>query len=137
MHGRTYTSEDVLEIVPLSPTTAYFKSHTEFYNGHSCSISGVADADSDALVYTDRSGDRTASGDPCRLVLRVSATRITFEDDIGACKDHCGARGSLDRAEFERSRRRTIRYMKLLQGSDDFHRAVAEHERSPATPVGR
>lgn len=126
--GRTYTSEDILEIVPLSPTTAYFKSYTNFYNGHSCSISGVGDVRDDALLYVDRSGNTTATGEVCRLALRVSAAKITFEDEAGACKDHCGARGSLDGTAVERRTRRTIRYMKLLRGSDDFRRALAEHD---------
>ena len=140
VQGETFTSEDILEIVRLSPTTAYFKAHLEFYNGHQCSISGVADVVDDALVYIDRSDDATiVPGKRCSLTLRVSATKIAFEDPDLSCKAiYCGMRGGFIGDGFDRTTRRTIRYMKLLQDSADFHRAVEEHARpdprTPATP---
>lgn len=133
--GDTWISEDILEIVRLSPTTAYIKSHLEFYNGHQCDISGVADVVDDALVYVDRSADATlVSGKRCVLTLQVSATKITFEDPDSACKAiYCGARGGFV-GDVKRRTRRTIRYMKLLKDSADFHRAVLDHARSGPPP---
>lgn len=138
VNGGTWTGEDVLEIVGLSPTTAYFKSHMEFYNGHQCGISGVADVRDNALVYVDRSDDAmVVTGKRCVLTLRVSATKITFEDPDHACKALCcGVRGGFNGDGVDRTTRLTIRYMKLLRSSADFRRAVGEHDRvEPATPV--
>ena len=36
--GDKYTSEDVLELVKLTPETGYFRIHGEFFNGHICDI---------------------------------------------------------------------------------------------------
>lgn len=41
--GATYQSEDVFEFVPVSPFAAYMKLHLEFYNGHECSVAGIAE----------------------------------------------------------------------------------------------
>ncbi len=131
--GDKYVSEDVLELVPVSPTGVYVKTHLEFYNGHQCAIAGVADVDGDALVYTDRSD--LASDARCVLTLRVSATRLTFEDPGGACRlMYCGARGSFDGHAVDRTARRTIRYLKLLKGSADYRRALAEHDAAAGPP---
>ena len=32
--GGKYQSEDILEIVKISPATAYVRTHLEFFNGH-------------------------------------------------------------------------------------------------------
>src|SRR5436190_18737451 len=49
--GDKYTSEDVLEIVPVGPRTAYVRARLQFYNGHSCSMYGIARAEGPRLVY--------------------------------------------------------------------------------------
>ena len=49
--GNKYQSEDILEIVKVSPTAAYVRTHLEFFNGHVCNIWGVAKVEGDALVY--------------------------------------------------------------------------------------
>ena len=136
VQGDTFTSENVLEIVRLSPTTAYFKTHLEFYNGHRCDIAGVTDVVGDGLVYVDRSDDATiVPGKRCILTLRVSATKIAFADPDLSCKAiYCGARGGFMGIDVDRTTRRTIRYMNMLQNSADFQRAVDEHARPASAP---
>ena len=137
--GEKWISEDILETVRLTPRTAYVKTHLEFYNGHQCGIAGVADVEGDGLVYVDRSDDATVgNAKRCVLTLRVSSTRIDFEDPDYACKAlYCGVRGGFG-GGFDRTDRRTIRYMKLLRDSADFRRAIAEHARpDPRLPATR
>src|SRR6476660_3949917 len=62
--GGKYQSEDILEIVKVSPTTAYIRTHLEFFNGHVCNIWGVARLEGDALVYR---GPNNIEGKPCML----------------------------------------------------------------------
>src|SRR5258708_32021584 len=65
--GETYVSENVLEIVPVRGRAAYFRIHLEFYNGHECAISGIAESSIDTLVYR---GPDDVDNHPCVLTLR-------------------------------------------------------------------
>jgi hypothetical protein len=66
--GDKYDSEDILEIVKTSPSTAYVKTHLEFFNGHVCNIYGVADVKGSALVYSDRTMSKASrANSPWRL----------------------------------------------------------------------
>ena len=38
--GGKYQSENILEIVKVSPSAAYVRTHLEFFNGHVCNIWG-------------------------------------------------------------------------------------------------
>ena len=67
--GEKYKSEDILEIVKVSPTSVYVSAHLEFFNGHECAINGVAKADGNALVYR---GETNAEGKQCLLSVKVS-----------------------------------------------------------------
>jgi hypothetical protein len=51
-YGDQYRSEDILELVRITPTSAYVRLHLEFFNGHMCDIWGVAEVEGDALVCT-------------------------------------------------------------------------------------
>ena len=62
--GGKYDSEDILEIVKVSPTAAYVRTHLEFFNGHVCNIQGVADVEDGALVY--RAREKNVQGKPVR-----------------------------------------------------------------------
>ncbi|HTT97194.1 MAG TPA: hypothetical protein VMF58_04045 [Rhizomicrobium sp.] len=124
--GTKFTSEDVLEIVKVSPREAYIRTHLEFYNGHSCSIYGVAKLEGDALAYRPHNN---AEGRTCVLTLKRKGDRIIFGDADGACKEYnCGARGSFDGVDFAMSHRRPIRYMKVLLASREYHDALAERD---------
>src|ERR1700719_1057848 len=40
--GTAIDSEDILELVPVSPGALYFRVHLEVYNAHECNLWGVA-----------------------------------------------------------------------------------------------
>jgi hypothetical protein len=42
--GEKYTGEDVVEIVPVAAGAAYVRLHLDYYNGHTCALSGIAKA---------------------------------------------------------------------------------------------
>ena len=124
--GTKFTSENVLEIVKVSPHEAYIRTHLEFYNGHSCSIYGIAKLEGDTLVY--RPHDNVA-GRQCVLTLQRKGDRIVFGDVGYACKDtYCGMHGSFNGVDFAMSRRRPIRYMKVLLDSRQYHDAITERD---------
>ena len=134
--GEKWISENILEIDPVTPTSAYFKAHFEFFNGHQCGLHGVADVEGDALVYRDRAEDASAIGGRCVLTLRVTARQLIFEDPDQLCKQmYCGVRGGWNGITIERRTRRPIRYLELLIHSDDYWNARIEHDapRAPST----
>lgn len=132
--GETYTSEDVFELVKISPKTAYFRIHGEFYNGHTCVLWGVADLEADALTYH---GELDYEGRPCVLKFTVNKDGIITDDVNGACRSlTCGARGSYGsgtEVDYPFTARRPIRYMPRLLQSSEYAAAVKEHD---AHPVG-
>jgi len=128
--GTTYKSEDVLEIVKVSPRQAYVRAHLEFYNGHVCDISGVAQLENGALVYRPH---ENLGKDKCELTLQRKGDKIVFGDKNFACKDmYCGARGSFNDESFPMSSRRSIRYMPRLRASSQY--AAAMREQGLAVP---
>jgi hypothetical protein len=129
--GEHYKSEDILEIVPVDASAAYFRLHTEFFNGHICDISGVARQRGEALVYD---GPKDVDGHPCRLHLAPAPGGISiYEDENGACRAQtCGARGGYgykpdNPPEFTFAARREIRYLPRLLGSSEYKAALAEY----------
>ena len=124
--GEKFESEDILEIVKVSPTSVYVRAHYEFFNGHQCNINGVAKADGDALVYR---GDKDSKGAQCVLSVKVSGGKITLDDKDGVCgRETCGARGMYNGKSFALSKKRAIRYMDKLKKSDEYLDALDEAE---------
>jgi hypothetical protein len=129
--GGKYQSEDILEIVKISPTTAYVRTHLEFFNGHVCNIWGVAKVEGDGLVYL---GETNSQGKPCLLSVKVQAGKVALDDKDGACAiGTCGNRGIYNGTAFELKKRRVIRYMDVLVNSDQYKDAVDEHDGKPKT----
>jgi hypothetical protein len=129
--GGKYRSEDILEIVKISPTTAYVRTHLEFFNGHVCNIWGVAKVEGDALVYH---GGTNSQGKPCLLSVKVQAGKVTLDDKDGACAiGTCGNRGMYNGTAFDLRKRRPIRYMDVLVNSDQYKDAIDEHDGKPKT----
>jgi hypothetical protein len=124
--GDKYESEDVLEIVKASPATAYVKTHLEFFNGHVCNISGVADLEGGTLTYH---GPDNIEGKPCELSVTAGRGKVILNDKDGHCAiGTCGNRGMYNGTAFELKRRRTIRYMDILLKSDDYKTAIDAHD---------
>jgi hypothetical protein len=127
--GEKYVSEDILEIVKVSPTAAYVRTHLEFFNGHECNILGVAKAEGDALVYR---GETNSQGNQCVLSVKVSSGKITLHDKDGACAvGTCGARGMYGGKSFALGKKRAIRYLDKLKKSDEYLDALDESEGKP------
>lgn len=124
--GDKYQSEDILEIVKVSPATAYVKTHLEFFNGHVCNIRGIADLEAGALTYH---GPDNIEGKPCELSVKIVGGKVTLNDKEGHCAiGTCGNRGMYNGTAFELKRRRTIRYMDILLKSDDYKTALKEYD---------
>jgi hypothetical protein len=133
--GEKYTSENILEVVPVGAASAYFRLHLEFFNGHECALSGVADAAGRDLVYH---GPPDVDGHPCALTLRHGADGVRlFEAENGACRaQSCGARGGYGYApqaapDFPITGRRAIRYLPRLLASTEYQEAIKEHAARP------
>jgi hypothetical protein len=130
--GGKYDSEDILEIVKVSPTAAYVRTHLEFFNGHVCNIQGVADVEDGALVY--RAREKNVQGNLCVLSVRLVRGRVTLEDQEGHCAiGTCGNRGMYNGTTFDLKRKRAIRYMEILTKSEEYKDAVKEHDEKQRT----
>ena len=124
--GSKYWADDVVEIVPVDATHAYFRAELSFYNGHECSLTGVAKAVGNKLVYREK--EVTAFGGvdkPCTLSISASGKDLLLDDGDGTCKANCGARGTFSDFRFiPLSSKRPITYMAKLKGSDEYKGAV-------------
>jgi hypothetical protein len=136
VQGDHYTSEDILEIVPVDGDAAYVRLHLDFYNGHICDISGVARQAGESLVYD---GPADTDGKPCRLTLASRGDGVhIFEDENGSCRNQtCGARGGYGfkadgPPDFTPAQRRTIRYLPRLEASAEYKAALDEYRARPA-----
>ena len=126
--GDTYQSEDVFELVNTAPNQAYFRIETQFFNGHSCSLYGLALLEPTALVYH---GSKDYEDKPCELRFTTNAKGIIENDVGGHCRaQFCGARGAFGEGAdvtYPFAWKRPIRYMKRLLASAQYNEAVAEH----------
>ncbi|PIB94059.1 hypothetical protein [Caulobacter sp. FWC2] len=124
--GETYMSEDILEVVKVTPNTAYFRIHSEFYNGHTCSLWGIADLEPHALVFR-----QTDDNQPCELRFTVNKQGIILNDVNEGCRAFsCGNRGAFDNGthvDYPFTTRRPIRYMARLLASREYAEAMNAH----------
>lgn len=126
--GRTFKSENILELVRLSDRTAYFRIHLEFYNGHICSLYGVAQRDAGTYEYS--SSDVDPSGNHCILDIKPMGKKLVLNEGTPrfVCKEmNCGERGGFDGVSFDLGKRRDIRYMPRLLKSREYAAAIAEY----------
>jgi len=125
MDGTKYKSENRLTILKVTASSAYFNTHLEWANGHSCDLSGVADVDSSgALVYREPS----LEGRVCVFTIKQDADRLVFDDKEGSCRlISCGTRGMLSGVEFQFSSRAKVRADEIRK-SPDFARALEEYK---------
>lgn len=132
--GETFYSDDVAEIVPVDARHAYVRFALNFYNGHECSLSGVAEAKGRELVYHDL-GNVSGDGSICRLHITRGPKGLTWNDEDGTCKSYCGARGSFLGDSLPWASKRPISYLGRLKGSTDYRQAITEWRTGkPALP---
>jgi hypothetical protein len=124
--GSKYWVDDVVEIVPVDAAHAFFRAELAFYNGHSCSIAGVAKASGGKLVYGEKQPSYDG-GPTCRLTITTKGKSLLLDDGDGSCHSYCGARGSLSDFDFiPLSSKRPISYMARLKGSGEYKQAIAD-----------
>jgi len=83
----TYEASNTLGVLPLNDRDLAFGASLSFFNGHSCSLQGVAVKDADGWVYDNQADD-------CVLDITLSTDGITLDaDDTFDCRRNCGARG--------------------------------------------
>lgn len=122
--GSKYWSDDVVEIVPVDATHAYFRADLQFFNGHECNISGVAKAVGGKLVYTEKT-PQLDSGPVCKLSISIKGKALVLDDGDGSCHYYCGARGTLSGFDFiPAASKRPITYMARLKGSAEYKGAI-------------
>ncbi|WP_353400713.1 hypothetical protein [Duganella hordei] len=124
-----YQSEDIVEIVRYDDERIYFRAELQFYNGHTCSISGIAKYDQGHFVYRDPQAPLPGEA-PCTMSISTNAGQLSLTDRINGSASchpgHCGARGSLSDYTIPTSAKRNIRYMDRLKASTEYKQAVDE-----------
>jgi hypothetical protein len=118
--GEHYVSTDEVVIVPTHRSHAIFDIHTNFFNGHECSIGGLAVLEGDALVYRDPDS-RGYEGRPCEIRIRRQGNRLTW-DDRGSCSSYCGMRGRLSDGAIAWSSRRPLTRSQRARILRDYQR---------------
>jgi hypothetical protein len=122
-----YQAENVIEIVPYDADHLYVRAHLEFYNGHSCDISGMARHEGKVFVYHDP--EPPLAGDaPCALRVGIDRDRLILTDrdgpdGVASCPAYCGVRGSLS-YNIGMDKRRAIRYLDRLKASRQYAKAI-------------
>lgn len=135
--GESFRSTETLDILRTGPDAAYVDVHLEFFNGHECNISGVADAKGPALVL--KAGDDELSR--CTLIIQPGTGKdrgkLVFGAEEEGCHYYCGARGSLDGSDdFTLAGRRPLgpAERRKIQGADDYKAAVEAHKAGKPAP---
>lgn len=134
--GTTYWSDDVVEIVPVSDDAAYVRVSLQFYNGHSCGIWGVAEAQGNRLVYHDPTQPIIKGERACVLSVSRQGANLLIDDDGDTCKGYCGMRGSLMNDTLPFKSRRPITYMARLKASSEYNDAIKNwHDVQAGIPI--
>ena len=105
--GRRFPVEDEVVIVAVDRTHAIFDIQLSFFNGHQCSIGGMASLEGRQLVYRDPE-IRGYDGSACTLRIWRDGARLRWDDGEATCQGHCGARGGLRGGEMRWSGRRPV-----------------------------
>lgn len=126
-----YQTEDVVEIVRHDDTSIYVRAELHFYNGHDCSIAGIARYDGQKFIYHAKPPEYH-SDEHCVLQVSADDKKLRLTDGDGSCHAYCGARGSLNNYAIDRAKKRPIRYMERLKASHEYQHAVFEASSGPA-----
>lgn len=122
-----YQAENVIEIVPYDADHLYVRAHLDFYNGHSCDISGMARHEGKVFVYHDPEPPLAGEAQ-CALRVGIDGDRLVLTDRDGpdgasSCSAYCGVRGSLN-YNIGMDKRRAIRYLDRLKASRQYAKAI-------------
>jgi hypothetical protein len=101
VQGEHFTSTDTLTLGPVGQASIHFDAELNFYNGHTCSLSGGALYRKDGtFVFDDDPANALPPEPACKLAIIPSATGVSFRDLTGGCKNYCGERGGWNGAGF-------------------------------------
>ena len=106
--GARFRTVDRVMIVAADRRNAYVSMDLSFFNGHQCSIDGMARMESSRLVLNS-SEAQGFDGTPCRLEIWRDGQRLRWHDGNDTCRSNCGARGGFGDGEMRWSVRRAIR----------------------------
>jgi hypothetical protein len=121
--NQTFQGENILEIVKVDEKSAYIRVHLDAYNGHICSIFGVAELSDGHLKYDSDDVDN------CTLEVNFSKENVTLIDRSYVCTyNYCGNGGSLDKIDFRVKSKRKIRYMSILKESPEYKSAIENYQ---------
>jgi hypothetical protein len=130
----SYDAEDVIEIVRYDDTHVYVRAELQFFNGHSCSISGIAGLEEGGFVFHDPEppldGDQQCKLRVAKVDGRLRLTDRATPESEASCRMYCGARGSLSNYTIAASKRRPIRYMDRLKSSSRYRKAIQDLQAS-------
>lgn len=120
--GEKFWSDNELELVKVTPATAFFSTHLEFFNGHECELSGIAEVSGQSLIYRD-------PDQQCELRIDVGGGKLAFDDKDYHCREQsCGMRGGYSGVTFALKARRPVGDIAKLKASDDYVEALKEFE---------
>jgi len=131
--GETYFSDDIVEIVPVDSRHAYVDFDLNFYNGHTCGLTGIAAAQDGALVYREPADKALSGHDRCVLTIRRKRGRLIW-DDGGTCQAYCGERGTFSGGYMLWSSKMPVPDLARLRRSAEYRRALAEWRTGHAQP---
>ena len=127
-HGGAQTAEDILELVKLSPTSAYVRMRLSFDYGQRCNFWGIANVEDGALTYHGGADDE---GRQCILRLEPEGRQMTIIDQDENCRvTTCGPQSRYSGAKFALKTRRAITYMHRLLASKEYAEAVRQHSQN-------
>ncbi len=92
-----YMATNTLGVFEQKSGNLDFSAELSFFNGHTCSIADVAKKSPEGWVFESEE----MPGQKCKLLINIKNDKITFTvPEEFDCSYYCGARGSLDGAEF-------------------------------------
>jgi hypothetical protein len=102
VQGEHFRSTETLTVTPVGQASIHFDAHREFYNGHTCDLSGGAlFRKNGSFVYDDSSTDVGPNDPVCHLGIHPTPNGVEFNDYTGGCKMiSCGERGGWNGAGF-------------------------------------
>jgi hypothetical protein len=101
VQGETFSVTNTMTITPVGKASIHFDIELNFYNGHTCSVSGGALYRKDGtFVFDDVPSGAVPSEQACRLAIVPTSDGVELKD-LGGCKaSYCGMRGGFNDEGF-------------------------------------
>lgn len=117
--GEVYYTTDVVEILPLDQERAVVNLDLNFFNGHSCSVYGIATLNGGRLIYREEEPNPWSDGG-CQLEIWRDGNKLRWAEAEGtSCQSNCGARGGLSVGDISYRSRRKIDDSRARQLRED------------------